>query len=162
MKRLFSLAALLLTACGTTVITSYEDCVEAGYPVMESYPPKCSDGEQVFVQNIGNALEKQDLIRLTSPQPGENITMPLRITGEARGQWYFEANFPVTLRLPNNEEIITYATAEGEWMTTDFVPFTATIDTELPRNGQALLILRKANASGLPENDDALIIPLRY
>lgn len=160
MKRFIALGALVLTACGAGV-TSFEECVEHGHPVMESYPPKCSDGKEVFTQNLGNTLEKSDLIRLTSPQPGEKITMPLVIEGEARGQWYFEANFPVTLRMANNEEIITYATADGDWMTTDFVPFSVTIDTKIPSSGQAFLILRKANASGLPENDDALIIPVR-
>lgn len=30
------------------VVTNYEECVAAGYPVMESDPEQCSDGEQTF------------------------------------------------------------------------------------------------------------------
>ena len=51
-----------------------------------------------------------------------------------------------------------YATAQGDWMTTDYVPFEATLeftaDTSVSNRGS--LILKKDNPSGLPENDDAL------
>jgi len=34
-------------------ITSFEECVAAGYPVMESYPPRCrTDDGQLFIQEI--------------------------------------------------------------------------------------------------------------
>ena len=33
------------------VIDSFEDCVEAGYPVMESYPEQCAVGDMVFVND---------------------------------------------------------------------------------------------------------------
>lgn len=161
MKFHFLLLALLLSACASS-ITSYEECIEAGHAMMKSYPPQCSDGENVFVQNLGNIREKSDIIRLSSPLPGERITSPLTVKGEARGTWFFEANFTVTLRMTNNEEIITYAVADGDWMTEDFVPFTAVIESTFPSSGNAFLILRKANASGLPENDDALIVPVRF
>ncbi len=95
---------------------------------------------------------------------GETISSPLEITGEARGQWFFEANFPIVLT--NWDGLIIaegYATAQDEWMTTDFVPFTATIDFERPEYGErGTLILQKANASGLPEHDDALEIQVIF
>src|SRR3989344_8659709 len=34
-------------------ITTFEECVAAGYPVMESYPRQCRDGNNTFVENIG-------------------------------------------------------------------------------------------------------------
>lgn len=34
-------------------INNFDDCVAAGYPVMESYPEQCSDGEQTFVNGGG-------------------------------------------------------------------------------------------------------------
>jgi len=64
---------------------------------MESFPRKCSDGGKVFVEDIGNTLEKSDLIRLDSPRPNEAITSPLTIRGTARGYWFFEASFPIRL-----------------------------------------------------------------
>jgi len=31
------------------LVTNYEECVAAGYPVMESFPEQCSDGQTTFV-----------------------------------------------------------------------------------------------------------------
>ena len=108
--------------------------------------------------------DKTDFIRNINIAPGEFIKSPLVITGEARGLWYFEASFPITLvnweGLPIAQGI---ATAQGEWMTTDFVPFEATIQFAKPDFGErGTLILQKDNPSGLPENDDALEIPIRF
>lgn len=38
-----------------------------------------------------------DQIIVTDPIPDQLITSPLIITGEARGTWFFEATFPVSL-----------------------------------------------------------------
>lgn len=149
-----------------TEVTNFEECVEAGNPVMESYPEQCrTPGGQVFTRNIGNVLEKQDLIRLDSPQPGEVIESPLTISGQARGYWFFEASFPVILT--NWDGLIIaegFATAEGEWMTEEFVPFTAELTFEKPElyRERGALILQKDNPSGLPEHDDALEIPVSF
>jgi hypothetical protein len=115
----------------------------------------------------GNASEKYNLIRLTSPKPNQVITSTLTIEGEARGNWYFEATFPIVL-VDWDGRIIAehYAEAQGEWMTTEFVPFKATLNFTLPELPEGLrrgsLILQKSNASGLPEHDDALEIPIRF
>src|SRR3989344_8342584 len=105
---------------------------------------------------------KAHLIRLTSPEPGAEITNPVTVTGEARGYWYFEASFPISV-VDWDGKIIGqgYATADGEWMTEEFVPFTGTVNfdiTEIHNNysDRGTLILMKDNPSGLPEYDDAL------
>jgi hypothetical protein len=111
-----------------------------------------------------------DLIRLDEPQPNETVSSPLTITGEARGTWFFEASFPVVLT--NWDGLIIaegVATAEGDWMTEDFVPFSAELEFDSPyssgdpdfmQNGS--LILQKDNPSGLPENDNALEIRIKF
>ncbi|MDZ7726032.1 MAG: hypothetical protein U5L75_00425 [Candidatus Campbellbacteria bacterium] len=53
------------------------------------------------------------------------------------------------------------ATASGDWMTEDFVSFTAEIDVEDNYSGEARLILHRANASGLPKKMIGCIFPLR-
>ena len=107
---------------------------------------------------------KMDLIRLDSPHAGDTIESPLVIKGIARGNWFFEGSFPVILTDWDGLIIAQhYATAEEPWMTTDFVPFTATItfDTPVYKNNGAL-ILKKDNPSDNPKFDDALEIPIFY
>lgn len=113
---------------------------------------------------------KADLIKLVSPVPGGIVESGVVISGEARGPWFFEASFPVVLT--NWDGLIIaegIATAEGEWMTTEFVPFSATLnftspysegDPDFMKGGS--LILQKDNPSGLPEHDNALEIPIRF
>lgn len=109
-------------------------------------------------------VDVSDMIVLGAPTANASITSPLTITGEARGGWYFEATFPVILT--NWDGLIIaegYAEAEGDWMTEEFVPFSATLTFEKPDFGEnGFLILQKANASGLPEHDAALEIPINF
>lgn len=145
-------------------IESFEECAER-YPVMESYPPQCVTPEgKRFTQDIGNELSKMNFIRIDSPRPNAVISSPLSISGTARGNWYFEASFPVELRDEKGNILVQhYAEAQGEWMTTEFVPFKSTLTFTKPASGtKGTLILRKDNPSGLPENDDSLIIPVRF
>ena len=45
-------------------ITTFEDCVNAGNPAMESYPRKCNANGKIFVEEIGeNGLSKMILTR---------------------------------------------------------------------------------------------------
>ena len=58
----------------------------------------------------------------------EEIKSPLTVKGAARGNWFFEASFPVRLLDETGKEIaVGIAQAEKEWMTEDFVPFSATL-----------------------------------
>lgn len=142
---------------------TFEECTKAGYPVMESYPRQCKAEDRTFVEDIGNTIEKQNLIRLSSPRPNETVSSPLAVTGEARGNWFFEASFPIVLLDANGKELVTaIATAQGEWMTENFVPFTATLTFPVPETATGTLVLRKENPSGLPEHDDALRIPISF
>jgi hypothetical protein len=109
---------------------------------------------------------KDDLIVLDSPLPKATITSPLAISGKARGNWFFEGSFPISL--VNWDGLIIaegYATAQGEWMTTDYVPFTATITFTTPTNTpskRGWLILQKDNPSGEPKFDNALEVEIQY
>lgn len=146
------------------VVSSFDECVEAGYPVLESYPPQCKtpDG-RTFAEDVGNELEKQDLIRISNPRPNQAIESPITITGEARGYWFFEASFPVKL-LDGDGNVVAsgIAQAEGEWMTEDFVPFKAELTFSQPTTSNGTLVLEKDNPSGLPENADELRVPVKF
>ncbi|MCF7845291.1 MAG: Gmad2 immunoglobulin-like domain-containing protein [Candidatus Pacebacteria bacterium] len=146
-------------------VDSFEECVEAGNPVMESYPRQCIHEGEKFVEDIGNEVEKTDLIQLHSVQPDKKIESPLTITGEARGEWFFEAEFPVTLTWDGEVIAQGIATAEDDWMTSDFVPFESVITFSVSEEmvgEEGVLSLHKSNPSGLPENDDVLEVPVIF
>lgn len=145
-------------------ISSFDECVAAGNPIAESYPPKCfTEDGQSFTQDIGNELEMQDLIRIDNPRPTQLIFSPLKIQGQARGYWFFEGDFPVNLLDEDGNLIVQhYASAKDNWMTEEFVPFEAKIEFEILATSKGVLILEKDNPSGLPENDDQLRVPVRF
>lgn len=147
-------------------VNNFEDCVSTGSPVMESYPRQCKYGDKNFVEDVGNVLEKINLIKLENPLPNQIIISPLSIKGSARGSWFFEASFPVFL-VDWDGRIISQgiANAKSDWMTNEFVPFEATLNFILDKNvysNRGALILKKDNPSGLPKNDDALEIPIVF
>lgn len=153
-------AEAMLCPDGSYVGRSGPNCEFAACPAVNDNPNK----EQ-------NRFEdKADLIRVTSLIPNEVIKSPMIINGEARGGWFFEASFPVSL--VNWDGLIVadgVAEAQGDWMTSEFVPFTANLEFVNPYQvgdpdfmKKGTLILQKDNPSGLPENDDALEIPINF
>ena len=107
---------------------------------------------------------RADQIRVTSPVPGSVVHSPLRITGSARGSWFFEADFPVHLKDASGQILASgIARAQAPWMTSDFVPFEATIafksSTQLLRG---TLVLVKDNPSDDPRLDAAVELPVYY
>jgi hypothetical protein len=154
----------------TVMVTNFEECVSGDNLVMESYPRQCRYEGKLFTENIGNELEKSDLIRISSPRPNQIITNPLEITGEARGYWFFEASFPIVITDWDGRIIAQhYIMTADDWMTVDFVSFSGELSFESPYNvgdpdfmRRGTLILQKDNPSGLPEHEDALEIPIRF
>lgn len=114
-------------------------------------------------ESIGNALEKNDLIRLQSPKPGSVVKSPLLVQGLARGYWFFEASFPVKVYDATGKLLGTgIAQAQSDWMTENFVPFQATVEFEMPSTKEGTLVLEKDNPSGLLEHADELRVPVRF
>jgi len=131
-------------------------CGVSGNAPVVTLPPETSV--------IWSDYEHNDLIRLTSDEEVVPITSPLVLTGEARGYWYFEASFPAYLYdADENQVAVIPVTAEGDWMTEEYVPFTLTLTFPDQLSGsEGTLVLQKDNPSGLPENDDQLVIPVVF
>ena len=145
-------------------VTTFEECAAGGNPVQESYPPRCTtkDGK-TFTQDIGNEMELQDIIRSTNPRPYQKVTSPLSLTGTARGTWFFEAQFSGKIVDDTGQELgVGIITAQGEWMTEEFVPYSGEIVFTTPSTAKGKLILEKNNPSGLPEHDASLNIPITF
>ncbi|HBA45959.1 hypothetical protein A2W67_03175 [Candidatus Nomurabacteria bacterium RIFCSPLOWO2_02_40_28] len=101
-----------------------------------------------------------DLIVVNLPFPGAVTGKEFSVIGKARGVWFFEASFPIDVLDKDGKILVqTFATAQGEWMTNDFVPFKGEVKVPESYIGPATLILRKDNASGLPEHDASVSFP---
>lgn len=147
-------------------ILTFEDCVQAGYLVVENVRRQCStpDG-RTFAEEVQEKITytnaSADDIVVELPFPGAVTGKEFTVVGKARGPWFFEASFPVGVFTQGGVLIASgVAQAEGEWMTENFVPFKVTIT--IPQNfiGEAVLVLRKDNPSGLPENDASISFPI--
>jgi hypothetical protein len=102
-------------------------------------------------------------IVVSAPKAGDLVKSPVTIVGKARGTWFFEASFPIRIIDGNGRELGRMAaSAQGDWMTTDFVPFAASLSFISPTTTTGTLILEKDNPSGLPANAAELRIPLRF
>lgn len=156
-------------AASTTpaAIMSFEACAAAGYPLMESHPRRCAtpDG-RVFAEEITVAPTyvnaDADMIEVFTPNPGGVVGKEFLVIGKARGNWYFEGSFPIEVIGADGNQIAGgVATAQGEWMTTDFVEFkTDLLDLPSAYMGPATLVLKKDNPSGDPARDASVSLPI--
>lgn len=114
-------------------------------------------------QQVVQQEDKKDSIVLDTPIAQSVVVSPLHLSGKARGMWYFEASFPITILDSNGKEIGSgHATAQSDWMTTDFVPFTADVEFSNPASKLGTLVLKKDNPSGDPSRDDSLVVPVFF
>lgn len=147
-------------------VLSYEACVAAGYPLTAGTPARCTtpDGRvyaQEIKQNFTYLHASSGLIVVDNPYPGAVTGKQFAITGKARGTWYFEASFPYVVIDPNGKMLAQgHGSAQGDWMTTNFVPFRADVTIPNSYTGKATVLLKNDNPSGLPERDASVSFPI--
>lgn len=131
---------------------------------------KISKAPTTGSEKISDKVEQNDLITVSYPKPEDIITSPVTVKGEARGSWYFEATFPIMV-VDWDGRIIGegHAQAKGDWMTSEFVPFEATIAFSKPNDikpgtysEKGAIIFKKDNPSGDPRRDAALEVPVVF
>ena len=106
----------------------------------------------------GEALDKEIEITVTKPLVS---TSPFVIFGRAKGSWFFEASFPIKLLdLQGKQIAASYVQAKTDWMTSGFVDFEGEIVFDVSNITKAMLVLIRDNPSGLPENDEAVSLPV--
>lgn len=139
-NQISTLSAQVNKACQTTQLNNNAAC--AGY----SY--KSSKGVSVLV---------------FIPTANTAVASPVAVVGEVPGNWSFEAQFPVQLK-NSKGDVVAQATGHvlGNWQTTDLVPFSAQLTYAAAQSGSGTLVLQKDNPSGLPQNADAVSIPVHF
>lgn len=107
-------------------------------------------------------LEDSKNIVIDSPKFNEEIQSPLVITGKARGVWFFEGEFPVTLKDADGKVLVrSWARAEGSWMTTDFVPFKLEVKFHPPLTKTGVLVFEKSSQK-TGEVHERVELPIRF
>jgi hypothetical protein len=116
---------------------------------------------QVSKLDVLNAY-KTGLIWLDTPRPNDMVISPITLHGYAKGNWYFEATFPVKA-LDSTGKVLaqTTAQAQGNWMVDTYVEFIASLTFTNPSVGTGTLVLEKDNPSDLPQNANELRIPIK-
>lgn len=120
---------------------------------------------QFFDQGMNIKIsDKSNVIVVASPIKDSEVSSPLTVAGRARGNWFFEASFPIILLDSYGNTIAeSHVTAQEEWTTNDFVKFVGTLQfSNYIKGSKGKLIMKKDNPSSLPENDDSIEIPIIF
>ena len=117
-----------------------------------------SDVDSWYKKDIlGN---KDDLISF-SILPNTKVQGVVPYRGMITGGYFFEGNILVNVTDINKNIILKgNAMATTEWMTERPVNFEGNIDFSLLPKGGAYIEIHNDNASGLPENDKSVLIPI--
>ena len=124
--------------------------VKHGKPIATMPTTPCGQPNNSFVATTTMPTE----IEVFTPLSGETISSPLIVEGQAIGNWFFEASFPVEL-IDDQGKILgrSYVQAQSDWMTENFVSFKGEINYEAVATTTGKLILKNDNPSGLAQND---------
>ncbi len=113
--------------------------------------------------NLLGTEATQDEVVVESPMLGGLFRSGGKVTGRARGSWYFEATAPVKVAGPSGETLGGgYVTAQGEWMTNDFVPFEGNISFDKGKNKSGYLIFMNDNPSGEESRLKYTVVPVDF
>jgi Immunoglobulin-like domain of bacterial spore germination len=123
----------------------------------------CASSARPVAPSMVTTAGRRDIIVVEAPAMGDVLQSPMLVRGRARGMWFFEGDFPVKLVDARGKVLAQVpARAQGEWMTEQYVPFEATVPFDPQGATEGTLILQKNNASGLPEHDDELRVPVKF
>ncbi|MFZ2072793.1 MAG: Gmad2 immunoglobulin-like domain-containing protein, partial [Minisyncoccia bacterium] len=146
---------------GSVDISNQEDSITIQTPAVPSATDIIKNKPIAPVAaSIGVLGNKSDLVSF-SIAPGASVSGVMSASGSVRGAYFFEGNIVVRI-LGVNKAVLrtTYGTATSAWMTTDPVTFNTTLDFTGLTTGPGYVELHNDNASGLPENDKSILIPV--
>jgi len=125
--------------------------------VEQNYNPSPLNNYNQNREILGNTA---DLISF-SILPNTKVHGVVSYVGSIKGAYFFEANILINI-LDANKNVLknSNATATSDWMTVEPVTFEGNIDFTGLSKGEAYLEIHNDNASGLPENDKSVLIPI--
>lgn len=133
MKRIFIPLAVIIILVGVIFTIKTQ---KFSPPIIENKAP---------IPETPVTAEKIKNLNLNS---GTTLSNTYTIKGEAAGL-YFEGSFPIFVKNITGQTVYTFiGQANGDWMTTDFVPFEAIFNTTLVPNGNYTLEFTQDDPSG--------------
>jgi len=120
-------------------------------------------GTFLIIKSIQSSSDTAPVV-IISPLKNSVISSPVAIAGRAQGSWFFEGSFPVVLMDAYGTVLAeSHVSAQGEWMTDDYVPFVGTLQyqKQIP-DAKGVLVFKKDNPSALPENDESIEVPVIF
>jgi hypothetical protein len=94
--------------------------------------------------------------------PNSTVISPLTVTGNVPAGWAFEASFPAQLLDANGKLIGQGIARVPNWMSTTTAWYAVSVSFSKPTTSTGTLVFKRDNASGLPENDDQVRIPVKF
>ncbi|MEI6378688.1 MAG: Gmad2 immunoglobulin-like domain-containing protein [Candidatus Falkowbacteria bacterium] len=158
-------------------------CLSAALSLLKFYTPSiwvCQDSQWVKqgnpktpkptadcgvnLQNQRPAAPAQDgELIIYEPVPNSIVSSTIHIRGQAKGKWYFEGSFPISIVNEAGQTLAQgQAKAQADWMQEGWVPFVSDLSLAKPETGRGFIILKKDNPSGLPANDAEIRLPIRF
>jgi hypothetical protein len=90
------------------------------------------------------AIVEAPAVNVSAPLANARVTSPLIVEGDARGDWYFEAQFPLELRAADGTILAEApARAQSDWMTEAPVPFRGELTFRVTQDTPATLVLQE-------------------
>jgi hypothetical protein len=161
MKTFLGIVALILIIWGVWAFTHRG----SNGPAASSTPTAVTDnGKGTDTSPVGTPATA-DQIRVTAPTENQTISTPLKVSGQARGNWFFEASAPVYIvEAGGNVLGQGVIQATGDWMTTDFVPFSGSIAFSAPTPGvtTGAIVFMNDNPSGQASTSYFWIVPIHF
>lgn len=124
----------------------------------EALAPEPEPVEEVSLEILGN---KDDLVYLSIVPGAKMPQQVISYRGSIKNAYFFEANILINI-LDINKNVLnsSNAMATTDWMTIEPVEFEGNIDFAGLPSGPAYFEIHNDNASGLPENDKSVLIPI--
>lgn len=128
----------------------------------ELYFNPLSQNQEQKIDGVGAQISgnKDDLVSF-SVLPNSKVKGVLSYRGVVKGGYFFEGNILINI-LDVNKNLIkkSNANATTDWMTAEPISFEGNVDFSLLPKGPAYLEIHNDNASGLPEHDKSIFIPI--
>jgi len=168
MRKTIALSILIVAVVVAAIISvrvfSGEDnwICQNGQWVKHGNPSAAAPTSGCGMVQVQSEASSSDIVAF-SPKIGETVKSPVTIEGQAKGTWFFEAVFPIKIVDENGKELATgHGTATSDWMTENFVPFTAEINFDPGTALKGNIVLQNDNPSGMPEKSKQIQIPVNF